>query len=473
MTDNENNSFLSPQARGGDIAQGGFSFQDNIVLSRIPYWLSDEGFERMSHEAQEDIEAVFFVPGIGSVMEAIQVKDHALTQTEFREAIEQFQRLDAENPSLYRRFVLVSTGAERKVRPAINSLKRVQSLYPFYPEGALIREKAYQEYVTCFRDGQEAHFVYSKVSIEPNWNVGVSGESLFRDALVKHFPEFRQASIDTIGIVYDKVTRLVRGKRAQIIPRRELEDCVFGNLTYALRPVRIHTSYELNSVPAEPVLHLQWSPLFGGRERALPSTDVWNEQFIKQCQEVRSWILRCRGTRQIWISGSRRLSANLALGTMFPAVEKFSLNMISDNGTSWRTDAHPDSSTQYSLVPRFVDGTGNDLVVDIGILEDISSDVEVNLEKLGLELAPRLHLFGEKPITSPEEANLTSRQAKHHITEALRITSCHRIHLFFRGPDFLALFLGHRLNPLVQIQCHEWTVERQYVPTCCLLAFGS
>jgi hypothetical protein len=467
------NSFLSQQARGGDIAQSGFSFQEKIVLSRIPQWLCDDGFEQMSHESNEDIDAVFFVPGVGSVMEAVQVKNHALSQTAFRDAIERFQRIDTANPGLYRRLVLVSAGLGKATRPAINDLKRVRELFPLYPEGAHISENAFQQFIGRFRDEQEARFVYSKVFVEPNWNVQVSGESLFRDALVNHFPEFRQASIEAIGRIYTNVAGVVKDRRSQIITRNQLEEIIFDNATWFLRPVRVHTSYGPDSIPAEASLHLEWSSFFGGRERNLPSgTEVWNGQFTEQLQGVRSWILKCRSTRQIQLTGSRRISTNFALGTMFSAVEKFSLEMISSDKTFWRTDAHPENSTEYSLVPRLVEGNGEDLVVSVGILYDISTDVEGNLKNLDLDLAPRLHIYGEKPLTSSQEANFCTREIKRFITDALQYTSCQRIHLFFRGPDFLALFLGHRLNPLVQIQCYEWTVERRYMPTCRLHPFS-
>jgi hypothetical protein len=45
-----------------------------------------------------------------------------------------------------------------------------------------------------------------------------------------------------------------------------------------------------------------------------------------------------------------------------------------------------------------------------------------------------------------------------------------QVHLFFAGPAFLALFLGHRLNATAPIQCYERVSTGQYVPTCRLFS---
>jgi CBASS immunity sensor of nucleotide second messenger signals len=40
--------------------------------------------------------------------------------------------------------------------------------------------------------------------------------------------------------------------------------------------------------------------------------------------------------------------------------------------------------------------------------------------------------------------------------------------LFFAGPAFLALFLGHRLNATARVQCYERVESGDYVPACLL-----
>ena len=58
----QSSSLLSPQARGGDIAEGGFQYQFNSTIGQIPNWLAQDGFTEMIRESLGDVEAKFFVP---------------------------------------------------------------------------------------------------------------------------------------------------------------------------------------------------------------------------------------------------------------------------------------------------------------------------------------------------------------------------------------------------------------------------
>ena len=55
-------SLLAPQATGGDIAEGGFQYQANLITARIPNWLAQDGFTEMIRESLGDVEAKFFAP---------------------------------------------------------------------------------------------------------------------------------------------------------------------------------------------------------------------------------------------------------------------------------------------------------------------------------------------------------------------------------------------------------------------------
>lgn len=81
-------SLLEPESTGGDIAEGGFEFQRNLILYKIPYWLSFEGFTSLIWESIGDIEAKFFLPGKGLVNEAVEAKNHQVTPKEFWDEIE-------------------------------------------------------------------------------------------------------------------------------------------------------------------------------------------------------------------------------------------------------------------------------------------------------------------------------------------------------------------------------------------------
>jgi len=76
-------SLLERQSSGGDVAEGGFSFQESVVISYVPAWLAHEGFEEMTRESMGDAEAKFFVPGRSHVRALVAVKNHTLTGPQF------------------------------------------------------------------------------------------------------------------------------------------------------------------------------------------------------------------------------------------------------------------------------------------------------------------------------------------------------------------------------------------------------
>ena len=182
-------------------------------------------------------------------------------------------------------------------------------------------------------------------------------------------------------------------------------------------------------------------------------------------------MLENRSTRGIRLSGNRRLSASVAFGAVFSAVAGFTIDMIGREGAVWPTDAHarPDTPA-YALVHTDKPATAKseDLVVSIGVPRDISRDVESALPALGLAAAPAMHLSGNAPIVSADQANAVVAEVKQRIAEAIRETHAKSVHLFIAGPAFVALLLGHRLNATAPVQCYEWVGSGAYVPTCLL-----
>ncbi len=122
-------SLLEPESCGGDIAESGFSFQENIMLSRIPMWLAQEGFTAMIWEAMGDTEAKFFVPGRGFVIELVEAKNHQLTPSEFWNEVKRFQELDTGSPGTYRWFTLVSVGLSKELHSSERSTSSTRSIW--------------------------------------------------------------------------------------------------------------------------------------------------------------------------------------------------------------------------------------------------------------------------------------------------------------------------------------------------------
>ena len=158
---------------------------------------------------------------------------------------------------------------------------------------------------------------------------------------------------------------------------------------------------------------------------------------------------------------------------MLSAVAGFVVD-VDYRGESWTTDAFPTPDTrEYPLTLAYHPGTGDNLVVTVGIIRNIVPEVESDLERHGLRAAPALYVRGDRAITSPTQASLAIRAVKDAISDALASSGSSLIHLFFAGPAFFALFLGHRLNATAPIQCYERVAVGRYIPTCRLFAPGS
>jgi hypothetical protein len=482
MTDHDRltPSLLEPQSRGGDIAEGGFSFQDHIILARLPEWLAQEGFTAMVKEATGDVEAKFFVPSQGFVKDLIEVKNHTLQPAEFWKEIKRFWEIDAGSPGTYHRFTLIGAGASKELQPILNGLQRVQGFQNFYAEQDIVKSNSIQDYVQLVEDKggtqQDAHFLLDKVTVETDWNTAKSqGEAVFKQALVDRLDEYGDLSGRVLDDIYNHLSTFIRKSRNRPISRKELEtklrEKIPTNQQLTLRPIQIYTAIAPDDNPSHPGLRFDWTRFSGGETRAIAPPKQW-DQLLIDLQDTRAWIENHRNTKRIRLLGNRRLSACLAIGSVFSAVRSYAIDM-DYRGEIWATDAHPTTETlPYPLTHHLLGERGHRLVVvvNVNVQKDILFDVKANLDSLKLLSSPLLYLEGNQPVVSAAQANLVVRNIKKIITQSLQLTEGKVIHLFYAGPSHLALFLGHRLDATAPIICYGWIGGDQYSQTCQLFS---
>ena len=149
-----------------------------------------------------------------------------------------------------------------------------------------------------------------------------------------------------------------------VAERREIEKQlrVFAGIGVPpLRPVMVFTSSDGQGARSN--LLFDWSSFFGSDKRSYPPPEIWNSQLVHQLRVTREWISQNRATRRIRLEGNRRLSASLALGSVFSAVAGFVVEM-NFRGSYWATDQHPRlCEDDYPVVSEFSQGLGADLVV--------------------------------------------------------------------------------------------------------------
>jgi SMODS-associated and fused to various effectors sensor domain len=470
-------SLLEPQSRGGEIAEGGFSFQDHIILARIPDWLAQEGFTAIVKEATSDVEVKFFVPDQGFVKDLIEVKDHMLQPAEFWKEIRRFQEIDAGSPNTYRHFILIGAGISKELQPLINGLERVRGSQAFYDEQDTVTRNSVQMYIQLIENKggtrQDALFLLMKVIVEADWNTArFHGEAVFKESLINHLNEYADLSGRVLDDVYNHLNTFIRKTRNRPIFRGELEiqlqEKIPSQQRPILKPILIYTAIAPDDHPQHLGLRFDWTRFSGGETRAVASLEQWN-QILIDLQDTRTWIENYRNTRQIKLSGNRRLSACLAIGSVFSAVRGFTIAM-EYRGAIWATDTYPTAETLYPLTHSLSEGESDCLVVNISIYRNILPEVQANLEKFELSNASLLNIYGELPITSPEQANAIVSNIKKIIIQSLLSTHSKTIHLFYAGPSFLALFLGHRLDATATIISYGWIGSDQYTQTCQLFS---
>lgn len=473
-------SLLENASRGGDINEGGISFQAAVVMGHIPRWMAMEGFTSMVREAIFDAEAKFFTPGRGFVKEAIEVKDHPVSPREFWEEVDRFQQVDAGSPGSYAWFTLAASGLSESLHPLRNGLRRVRDPYGFYRDDPTILGNSYRDYVqTVERLGKteaDADFLFRRVLIQDDLSPNrAHGKAVFKQELNDHLPHHQDLSDRILEDIYAHLGAFVQSRRNQAVTRRELDEKLRERVPEERRqppqPVRLFTAKD-NTTPESHVIHFAWAPFFGGDTRNIPypAPEVWNERLVGELRTTKAWILEHRDGRRIRVDGARRLSPAVAIGFVFSAVAGFAIDLVNREDV-WPTDAYETPETpSYPLEVRgsFEQVRGNRLIVTVGILRDIVADVEADLTRLGLEKLPVLHIQGTQGIQSPQQLDCIVREIKGHISRALRASGARQIELFLAGPAALAVSLGHRLNATANIQCYEQVKSGEYVPTCYL-----
>lgn len=469
-------TLLGRESTGGEVASVGLQYQSNVALAYLPSWLAYDGFGAITVESLGDVEAKFFVPGQGNLLELVEVKDHSLRPAEFWHEIKSFMELSAGSPGTYRGFHLVCNGLPASLLPLLNGLRRARSPWMFYEDSLPIRSGSYEEYERLVKrlkhSAAEAKFLFDQVIINTDLSAAKhNGADVFIGSLCQALPEYKTVSRDRLEAAYLQLKQLIDNRLNQPISRLEIEASLREKVDtikeIGPRAIHLHTMIEMNDERYPTALRFQWAHFFGGRDREFPDPLEWNEHLLSQLKDTKDWIVQHRSTRRIKLTGNRRLSTSLAIGSTMSAVAGFTIGMESREGQMWWTDDHAtDQTPPYTFTSTLMDGSGNSLTVVVSIIRQIASQVESCLPDLGLNGMPVLLIESDQPIVSAQQANLVVGRVKQEIVQVMGKTKCRDIHLFMAGPAFLALLLGHRLNAIGPIQCYEWMSPGKYLPTC-------
>jgi len=468
-------SLLEPESRGGDEGQRGFDFQGNFLVSQIPRWLGRDGFVGLLHESVGDIEVKMYTPGHGETIEMIEAKNYRLTPAVFWAEIERFYTVDQGSPNTFSWFRLVSPDISPELVPLQNGLRRIRSPYGFYPENSGVVANSLADFCQLVAAAEKppeyADFLYRRVLIETEYATAQDhGEALFRQNLGECLLEYSHLSYQVVSTIYSALLKLV-APRNTLITRESIEEtiraCVPPDHLRPYAPVGLHTTYQPEDIERKELV-LDWIRFSGGGSRVYPETEEWNVGVVTPLVEVRQFVLDHRSTRHVRITGGRRLSAALAIGSVLSATNGFTVAMEQRDGAWWHTNDHAGADDAVPMKIELPRGEHEALIVSIGIPHDIQRAVENYAQKAMLSHLPLLNVACTQPIENARQANSIVAQTKTAILESLSTTKASHIHLFCATPSFVALLLGHRLNATASVQCYEYVASDSYVPTCLL-----
>ncbi len=464
-------SLLEPESRGGDTAEGGFGFQDGVILSAIPRWLAHEGFASFIRESIGDIESRWFDPASGEIIDTIEAKNHRMTPSPFWKEIDRFQRI-ASSPQ-HRHFRLACTTVSDDIKAIHEAIRRIRDPLPFYGSDSVVVTNSVDDFVKLVeekgKDRATAMSLLHHVDIDEGWTDSKShARGIFQQEAEKWLPGFDNLPGHQVGRVFDRLLVLVRERLNKPVTRKELESTISGVLErsnfFAMHPIRVETT-TAHYAGTETAIRFRWDEFFGDNGRTYPPPPEWQHRIVDQLASARRWIADNRSQRRIIVGGERRLSTSVAVGSQFPAVAGSNVE-LEYRGEIWATDSYPQAGDFYDIFETRNGAMGKALVVIVDILRDISEAVNAACAELGLRSLPVSHFHGARPVASARQANTIVCFIKQAIEQRLHETGAENIHLFLACPAPLAVFLGHRLNATAPIQCYEWTGGCSYVPTC-------
>lgn len=438
---------LSASSRGGLNAQEGFQYQLDLILSRIPYWIANHGFEQLICEGMGDAEAKFFF-GLGDYRyEYLEIKDHEIQANEFWDEIDNFKgtALSKENIEYF----LFGSSFARRLRPLISSLNRLKNTFSYYGSKSSFFLEA-KRHVTnqlkqMKRKSDDAEFLMQFVNI-----IGMEkGIPPFEQSLIRAFPDYSSLSTQSLQSLRIDLFGVLSKRISVPILRKEIEE----RIIHHLGPID-HPFNTVDLISADEKLDLV---------NPIPirlADDDYN--FRESLMKTRSWLVENRKTRVIRVFGKWRLSKAISIGHTFPAATGFSLEIYHRDKVYSTSDF---DETSASLAIDHGGGFGREFALSIGVIKDIRNEVEKYVEQTFATDFPWMNVHIPHPLITGAQSNYLVGQIKNELSARLSLTPSTKIHLFINSPTFFAMCLGHRLNSLPDIQCYEWKEGFFYKPS--------
>lgn len=458
---------------GGMNAQDGFDYQVWDALARLPAWLLNPAFEGMAVEALEDVEARFFSPYAAnqSFLDRFQAKSGEQAKAALTEVVKSFKEFEDAHPGAARVQTLVTPSLPQNLRWLANDPERVRKARPFYrPFPSILGDsddKLRTDLVNEFGDERGKFFASSvDVALRP-----IAGRDaafvMFADALHKAFPDLNRP-LGTIRASFDVLFAVATSQRGGMLSRAELVQALETGLGAPLGlPIGLSLHIRSDRTgPEENALEIDASAFAGG-DLPVPLPAVWQEELVKPLETTAKWATSVRRTR-VRLSGQFRISTAFAIGSAFRSAEGFDIEIPVRPAGMWATDSHPPSDAAVKFTVSEPKGlVKGRLVVAVGI---IGKPIEGVKKFHNLASADDiLFLHFPEALTNAVEMEIVVRDVKDSVRKNKDRLSATAADLFYMGPQFAAVAIGHRWNGVLPTQVFEFERATQaYKPSVSL-----
>ena len=474
-------SLVSPEGMGGIIGGGGYDFQKRYITCRIVEWLINPQFQELLHEGFGDAD-VRYRDDQAEWREHIQIKDHEVGVSELREVVTKFVALDTANPKLYRVFTLACpslTAELKRLNRGLDRLRNVGSFFGSEPDALEPTETAIRTFIVdSLKLGKYADFIVHRLNFDTDLHSLHHDEkacTTFIGYLLRQ-PVYLERFKQVADPAYTMLLREVEGRRGKTFGRGEiealLEKAAVLSVSMPGRPtlsLTIH-NWATGKYDTTPDHELDWCEHFDRPIRRVPSPELWSGELMPQVTSIERAFLADKGAGVLRFRGACCLTTGLAVGNIFREVSGWVIEMFqSQTNAMWRSDAEPTDGYQILTEEREMDDDGDSIAVLLNIKGDGVFDVEEYLKESGVRVKVLVTMEppsapGSLSIRNDGDAIAFANQARDTLQRLRKQYRTRTIHLFFFGPQALAVFLGNRLTSVGPVQLYEFQ-DPGYVPS--------
>ena len=479
MSENKkDNSLLAPAMMGGIVGAGGYDFQARYITCHISEWTKNTEFRSFINEGTGDVD-LNFQNKIGThYKHHIQIKNHHVTPSELKEVVKNFYEIDKKFPGLYSQFTLASLTVGDSIKPLINALKRLRGASSFFednPESLAGTEDDIDKIIINLDLQNESSFVKEKLFFDTplsDYNNDSYALTVFKGRIIDHplYQDFHKQILDSL---YAYLFKELAAKRGESLDNTFLEDLLKNAFSHSIKPatpkkvINVH-NWNKQKFELAPDYEFDYSLEFDRDTRKIPKTDFWKNNIEVDFKNLKPSILENTVDRTILFQGQATLSTGIIFGKVFPANSGWVIEYKQPQSEfPWNSNAVP-ISPNFKFTYEEIDNKGSDLLFVINVTGDarnavLKANVDLKLNAKGiLILGPTTP--GSLSISNAGEAVGIATFAKDKLHTTIQAQNTKRTHLFYFGPQAVALFLGQRLTSVGEISIYEYQ-DPGYVST--------